>query len=133
MFVRRFSALCALSIFAVSSTVSAPLSYTCDVAYVYEISPEGKIETSSWEAQMKGASFSVSRSTGEIIGEVVPTLLADRAWVVNPGSNSNSFKAAADFGDQIQVIEVQEYLGGQTKSFVSMSMGGAGIVTGLCR
>lgn len=122
-----------LSLLAVSSTTSAPLSYTCDVAHVYDISPEGKIETSSWEALMKGSSFSVSRATGAIVGEVVPTLLADRTWVLNSGSSSNSFKAAADFGNQIQVIEVQEYRGGSTKSFVSMSMGGAGIVTGLCR
>ncbi len=49
---------------------------------------------------MKGSAFSVSRVTGEIIGEVVPTLMAKSTRVVNQGSKENSFKAVADFGEQ---------------------------------
>jgi hypothetical protein len=138
MYLRRIGLFCALSVLGASNTVSAPLSYTCDVAHVYDLSREGKIETSSWETQMKGSSFSVSRSTGEITGEVVPTLMAEKTWVVTLGSGENSFKAAAEFvvaqgNRQIQVIEVQEFRASSVKPFVALSMGGAGIVTGVCR
>ena len=82
---------------------------------------------------MKGGSFSVSRITGEILGEVVPTLMASSTRVVNHGSTENSFKSVADFAGQVQVLEIQEFKHGVTKPFVALSMGGAGIVTGTCK
>jgi hypothetical protein len=82
---------------------------------------------------MKGSAFSVSRVTGEIIGEVVPTLMAKSTRVVNQGSKENSFKAVADFGEQYQLLEVLEFRPGDVKPFVAASMGGAGIVTGTCK
>jgi len=138
MFLRRIGYLCALSVLSASGSVGAPLSYTCDVEHIYELSPDGRVETSSWEKQMKASSFSVSRATGEIVGEVVPTLMADKKWVLAFGSAENSFKAAAEFeiargNRQIQVIEIQEFHTASEKPFVALSMGGAGIVTGLCR
>ena len=81
---------------------------------------------------MKGSQFSVSRVTGEIIGEVVPTLMAKSTRVVNKGTTENSFKAIADFGAQYQLIEIQEFRTENIKPFVASSMGGAGIVTGTC-
>ena len=64
--------------------------------------------------------------------------MAEKTWVVTFGSVENSFKAAAEFevaqgNRQIQVIEVQEFRRASVKPFVALSMGGAGIVTGLCR
>ena len=82
---------------------------------------------------MKGGSFSVSRDTGKIIGEVVPTLMASSTRVVNHGSTKNSFKTVADFAGQVQVLEVQEFMHAVTKPFVALSMGGAGIVTATCK
>lgn len=125
-----------ITVFAVllSGNVTAgELSYTCKVAHLYALSANGALESSGFEKQMKGGTFSVSRVTGEIIGEVVPTALAQSTRVVNEGSSENSFKAVADFGGQYQVLEVQEYQSGAIKPFIALSMGGAGIVTGTCQ
>lgn len=113
--------------------IAGELSYTCEVKHVYSLSSEGSLKPSGFEKQMKGGSFSVSRVTGEIIGLVIPTLMAKSTAIVNKGSAKNSFKAVADFGNQLQIIEVQEFVEGTLKPFVSSSMGGAGIVTGLCK
>ena len=136
----RLFAAASMSLLAVTgaSTIGATLSYTCVVKRVYDLSDTGELETSVWEKQMRGSAFSVSRVNGEIIGEVVPTLTAVRTRVVNPGTSKNSFKATAEFisdnaGSQIQLIEIQEFMEGESKPFVAASMGGAGIVTGVCR
>lgn len=116
-----------------SSAIAGDLAYICVVTHVYDLSENGSLETSSFEKTMKGSKFSVSRETGEILGEVVPTLMAKSTRVVNRGSKENSFKAVADFGDQYQVLEVQEFRKGPIKPFASSSMGGAGVVTGQCK
>ncbi|MBI4826180.1 MAG: hypothetical protein HY807_07125 [Nitrospirae bacterium] len=116
-----------------NNAMAGALAYTCEVVHVYSLSTKGALEISAWEKDMKGSSFSVSRSTGEIIGEVIPTLMAKSTRVVNKGSKENSFKATADFGEQYQLLEVQEFRDGALKPFVSSSMGGAGIVTGSCK
>jgi len=112
---------------------AGPLAYTCTVTHVYTVNDSGAIEVSGFEKEMKGSTFSVSRVTGEIIGEVVPTLLAKSTRVVNKGTKENAFKAVADFGEQYQLLEVQEFKTGEVKPFVAVSMGGAGIVTGTCK
>ncbi len=114
-------------------SMAADLAYTCQVTHVYEITPDGSLVTSSLEKQIKSSSFSVSRVTGEIIGEVLPTVLARSTRVVNQGSKEYSFKAVADFGEHFQLLEVQEFREGAIKPFVASSMGGAGIVTGVCK
>jgi hypothetical protein len=114
-------------------SMAADLAYTCQVTHVYEITPAGSLVTSSLEKQIKSSSFSVSRVTGEIIGEVLPTVLARSTRVVNQGSKEYSFKAVADFGEHFQLLEVQEFREGAIKPFVASSMGGAGIVTGVCK
>ncbi len=119
-------------VFNNANVIAAELSYTCEVTHIYKLSNDGSLGISPFEKQMKGSSFSVSRVTGEIIGEVIPTLMARSTRVVNHGSTKNSFKAVADFGNQFQIIEVKEFLKVPVKPFVSSSMGGAGIVTGLC-
>lgn len=114
-----------------NAVLAGGLLYTCDVTHIYDLADEVALEASGWHKLMKGSSFSVSRVTGEIIGEVIPTLAAESTKVINRGSEENSFKALADFGNQVQVLEVQEFLLGATRSFVALSMGGAGIFTGL--
>ena len=128
-----FRLIAAVALLLLSSFVrSAPLAYTCTVTHIYTLSDSGDIKTSSFEKHMRGSTFSVSRVTGEIIGEVVPTLMAKSTLVVNKGTKENSFKAVADFGEQYQLLEVQEFMPGNVKPFVATSMGGAGIVTGTC-
>ena len=120
--------------FIVSSTsVAEELSYTCKVTHVYELGNDGSLRISNWEKQFKDSEFSVSRATGEIVGELVPTLLARSTKIVNKGSKEFSFKSIADFGDQVQLIEIQEFAQQMKKPFVAVAMGGAGIVTGLCK
>ncbi len=99
----------------------------------YDLGDDGLLVPSVWEDQFKGGQFSVSRVTGEIIGEVIPTLNAISTTIIHPGSTQYSFKTAANFDNQIQVLEVKEFKYGEDKPFVSMSMGGAGIVTGVCK
>ena len=82
---------------------------------------------------MEGARFAVSRLDGKILGEVLASPSAESTRVVNRGSRSSSFKAIADLGNRFQSLEVQEFRDGERKPFVALSMGGAGIVSGVCR
>lgn len=119
---------------AVSASVAGELAYTCIVTKVYDLQDDGTLETSAWDEGLAGSLFSVSRVTGEAVGEVVPTLMATSVRVVNPGSHEHSFKAVSEYaGPHVQVIEVQEFLEGEPKPFIALSMGGAGVVTGLCK
>jgi|TARA_B110000977_G_C10773272_1_gene375526 hypothetical protein len=112
---------------------AATLSYTCEVTNVYGLNDDGSLKVSGFDKGMKGSKFSVSRVTGEIIGQVVPTIVANSTRVINKGSSENSFKTVAEFDEQFQILEVQEFRKGDSKPFVSSSTGGAGIVTGLCK
>ena len=109
------------------------LAYVCTVEHVYSVSDYGKLIESELDDEMEGTRFAVSRLDGKILGEVLATPLAESTRVVDRGSRSNSFKAIADFGDQFQSLEVEEFREGERKPFVALSMGGAGIVTGICR
>ena len=124
-----------ITLFLFNSTyaLADELAYTCEVKHIYRVTSEGSLDISNFEKTMNGSAFSVSRLTGEIIGEVIPTLMAKSTRVVNKGSARNSFKTVADFGNQVQILEVKEFIKGPVKPFVSSSMGGAGIVTGLCK
>jgi len=112
---------------------SNELAYVCTVQHVYKVSDYGKLIESELDDEMEGARFAVSRVDGKILGEILTTPSAESTRVVDRGSSSNSFKAVADFGDQFQTIEVQEFHEGERKPFAALSMGGPGIVTGVCR
>jgi len=114
-------------------SLGGELAYVCTVEHVYKVSAYGKLIASELDDEMEGARFAVSREDGKILGEVLTTPSAKSTRVVDRGSRSNSFKAVADFGDQFQIIEVQESHEGETKPFVAASMGGAGIISGVCR
>ena len=109
------------------------LAYVFTVEHVYKVSAYGKLVESEFDDEMEGARFAVSRIDGKILGEVLATPLAESTRVVNRGSGGYSFKAIADFGDQFQSLEVQEFREGERKPFVASSMGGVGIATGVCR
>ena len=112
---------------------SGELAYVCTVEHVYNVSDYGKLIESEVDDELEGARFAVSRLDGKILGEVLASPSAESTRVVNRGSHSSSFKAIADFGDRFQSLEVQEFREGERKPFVALSMGGAGIVTGVCR
>ena len=121
-------------LFAVySDLVAGEFAYTCKVMHVYDIDNDSSLRISTWDKQFKGSEFSVSRVNGQIIGEVVPTVLARSTKVIHRGNKEYSFKAFADFGKQVQLLEVKEFVQGEQKPFVAMSMGGAGIVSGICK
>lgn len=109
------------------------LAYVCTVEHVYNVSDYGKLIESEFDDELEGARFAVSRLDGKILGEVLATPSAESTRVVNRGSSSNSFKAIADFGDRFQSLEVQEFREGKRKPFMASSMGGVGIVSGVCR
>ena len=108
-------------------------SYTCEVLSVYDLADSGILELSDYAEKMKGGAFTVSRITGHIMGEVLSTKLSKLTQVINRGSSENAFKATANFGHQVQLLEIQEFHQGPIKPFVAMSMGGAGVVTGICK
>ena len=116
-----------------STSIASELAYTCKIKHVYELDKDGSLIASPWNKQFIGSEFSVSRVTGEIIGEVIPTLLAESKKVIHPGNTEYSFKTIANFKNQSQLLEVKEFSKGDTKPFVAMSMGGAGIVSGVCK
>ena len=131
--IEKTTAAVLLLIAVFSTCKGGELAYVCTVEHVYNVSDYGKLIESELDDEMEGARFAVSRLDGKILGEVLATPLAESTRVVNRGSASNSFKAVADFGDRVQSLEVQEFHEGERKPFVLLSMGGAGIVTGVCR
>lgn len=128
----KFILFCCL-FFLVSTSVAADFTYDCIIKHVYDVNEVGELKTPVFGGQFKGDKFSVSRETGKIIGNTLTTALAKETRVVNYGSNEDSFKAIAEFKDQFQLIEIKEFKKGGEKPFVASSMGGAGIVTGICK
>jgi len=131
-----------------SSSFAGRFSYTCVISHVYDLDNKGGLEKSSFHDQAKGSQFSVSRLSGVIIGPYLTTELGTTS-VVNSGSEDYSFKAVALFdsvnkplsnGDEtheytskVQVIEVQEFVEGEEKPFIALSMSGVGLITGVCK
>jgi hypothetical protein len=116
----------------VSISEAGSISYKCIIKHVYDVDDLGELKVSNFQNQFENNTFSVSVETGEINGEVLTTILANRTAVINSGSTKNSFKAIAEFEGQIQLIEIQIFKDGKFKPFVATSMGGAGLVTGTC-
>lgn len=115
-----------------ATSQAGDLGYDCVIKNVYDVDDAGALKASGWQEQFKSDKFSVSRKTGKIVGQTLTTILANNTRVTNQGSKENSFKAAAEFESQVQVIEIQEFKEDVKKPFVATSMGGAGIVTGIC-
>lgn len=133
MFRSRF--IVVLLLYTCSTATAGEVSYNCEVQHVYNLEHDGTLipSDSEWSKHFIGEFFTVSRVTGEIIGDVVPTLLTTSTRIINKGSKDWAFRAVADFEDAYQLIEIQEFRVSETKPFLASSMGGAGIVTGLCQ
>ena len=113
----------------VSISSAGELAYTCEITHVYNLEDDGFLTaTNAWEKHFVGSKFSVSRVTGEIIGEVLTTVAATSTKVINKGNKDYFFTSIAHFENQAQLIEIQEFIKGDKKPFVAMSLGGAGIV-----
>ena len=85
------------------------------------------------EKQFKDSEFIISRATGNIIGVAVPTLLPGSTKIVIKGNDENPFRSVAEIRDGVQVIEIDESVPDKEKPFIAVSIGGAEIVTGLCK
>ena len=115
------------------TTIAGEASYSCTIKHVYVVDDNGSLSPSGFDKTLKNGQFMVDRLNGAIVGDVLPTSLANYTKVINKGSTSNSFKSIADFGNQLQIIVIKEFKDGSLKPFVSISTGGAEIVTGICR
>ncbi len=123
-----------ISLIAFSSITEAGVfSYECIVKKVYDVNDAGILKISVNQSVFEGSKFSVSRQTGDIVGETLTTIRSKNIRVINFGSKEYSFKTVAEFEGQVQLLEIQEFREGNEKPFVASSMGGAGIVTGICR
>lgn len=122
-----------LLLFATTPSLAGNFAYTCEIVHIYDISDTGEIKLSGFDESLKGGTFEVSRVNGEIIGSSITTNLANSTRVVSFGSTGFSFRALAEFDNSVQILEVKEFIKGEIKPFVALSMGGAGIVTGTCK
>ena len=123
--------------------------YECRVKNIYGLEDDGSLKISLWRKELKDIDFVVSRATGEIDGKYISTIMANSTKVINKGNESWSFKSIAEFDAvnkpfssgmedavstaSFQLLEIQEFIEGDVKPFVAMSMGGTGIVTGVCK
>ncbi len=121
-----------ISIYGSSATLAAS-SYICIINHDYSLQDNGTIKTSVWSKSFEGNQFTVEKSDGAITGSTLTTILANETKIINAGSKENSFKAVAYFKNQVQIIEIQEFRSSKSKPFVALSMGGAGIISGLCQ
>ena len=115
------------------NAVAGELTYTCKIINVYELANNGFLKHSDLEKQFKDSEFIISRATGDIIGVAAPTLLPGSTKIVIKGNDENPFRSVAEIRDGVQVIEIDESVPDKEKPFIAVSIGGAEIVTGLCK
>ena len=121
-------------LFVVSfNAVAGELTYTCKIINVYELASYGSLKHSDLEKRFKDTEFVVSRVTGDIIGVAVPTLLPLSTEIIIKGNDENPFRSIADLRDGVQLIEIYETAPDKEKPFITISIGGTEIVTGLCK
>ena len=105
--------------------------YICVVEGIYDIDEQGRLETFYRPPEVM--TFSVSRVTGEIIGDAVSTERAKTTVVINRGDSKWSFRATADFGEWFQLIVVEEFNDSSEKPFIVVTHAAPSIYTGVCR
>ncbi len=108
--------------------------YNSTIMKIYELDNEGYLISSDLEKQFKGSGFIISRVTGEIIGgDVVQVLITRSTKIIITGNDENPFRSIADIRTGVQLIEINEFVPDEEKPFITISIGGAKIVTGLCK
>ena len=115
------------------NAVAGELTYTCKILNVCELAGYGSLKHSDLEKQFKDSEFIISRATGDIIGVAVPTLLPGSTKIVIKGNDENPFRSVAEIRDGVQVIEIDESVPDEENPFIAVTIGGAEIVTGLCK
>jgi len=114
-----------------ANAYTGPSAYNCVIKATYKLSDNGTLELLGL---YNGLRFAVSRKSGIVVGDVLTTELALSKEVIRFGDKRWSFEAIARFKKGgIQTLNVQEFKIGKDKPFAAFSMGGAGIVTGICR
>ncbi len=132
MIIRMIIAFFALLVVSFNA-VAGELTYTCKITNIYELASYGSLVHSDLEEQFKGSEFVISRVTGDIIGVSVPTLLPRSTKIIIKGNNENPFRSVADTRTGAQLIEIDEFVAAEEKPFITISIGGNKIVTGLCK
>jgi len=117
---------------AVSTAIAEDTSYICEVLHTYDLERDGSVGISGFDKQFRGSKFTVSKKDGQVVGYVVPTKLAKSTNVIQAGNTKYSFRAIADFGRDIQILDIREFVPGKQKPFVATAFSGAGIVSGVC-
>ncbi len=119
-------------LFVVSfNAVAGERTYTCKIVNVYELGSDGSLISSDLDKKFKGSEFLISRVTGEIIGEVVPTLLTSSSKIMFRNSDELPFKSLTDFDYKPQLVETTVLDPEEKKSFYAISIDGAEVITGL--
>jgi len=119
-------------LFVVSfNAVADENTYTCKIVNVYELGSDGSLVSSDLDEKYKGSEFLISRITGEIIGEVVPSLLTRASKIMIRNSDELPFKSLTDFDYKPQLVETNAFGNEDKKSFYAISIDGAGVITGL--
>lgn len=126
-----------------SHAVSAGATdYDCTITHAYQLTESGTVDISPEYAKGKSVprkSFAISRETGAVVGKTsdLDTAKAQSTFVVQQGSDENSFIAVADFGvsksgtHAYRIVKIAEYIKGSEKPFVAMR--DLDIVSGTCK
>lgn len=94
-----------------------------------------------WAAGIVGTDFVVARNTGVIVGGILNNSMGARPIVVDHGSPESAFKVVTMSGpliDQkgpgsyVQLLEVEEQVGGMTKPFMFVDTYEGGAYFGTC-
>ncbi len=131
-------ALAVVSTFAFANLPATSVEdrYDCEIKEAYDVEADGLLHAGRWGGKPRGAKFVVSRLTGQVIGDWVPTAVATETAVLQHGDSEWGFQAIAKFrrgpGTNIQTIHINEFVVGSAKPFIATSHGGVGIVTGIC-
>ena len=117
-------------------SASSEDSYECTIVAAYDLAVDGTLRPQGAGLDSRGGRFTVSRESGQIIGEWLPTLMASRVEVLRRGDTAWAFESISTYptpaGSSGQLIHIEHFREGPAKSFVAAAPSGAGIVTGVC-
>jgi hypothetical protein len=139
----RRSTLIAVAVAAIAVVGSLAASaraeerYECRIREAYRVTDQGTLEAGAWSGDPQRGRFTVSRESGQVIGDWLTTVRASRTEVTQAGNSEWGYLTLARFqnehGESIQTIHIQHYHPGPDKPFVASSPGGVGLVSGICQ
>ena len=128
-----FTLLAALVVAAPFSINAAPAIYQCQVMSDAYIRESGVLDVQK-DSPRVGQKFVVTKSTGEVIGDIMDPLKNPK--VVSLGSEKNSYKviweqkSAGKKSTFVDYLNIDEFVNGKSKPFGFFS--GSLLMTGLC-